>query len=64
MIGYLGTWSAVQSYRESNGMNPVNLIADKIYDAWGDPGIKKHVEWPLQLIVGGYGGDLNHRLQH
>ena len=34
--GYLGTWSAVQHYRERKGEDPVDLISPDLRTAWGD----------------------------
>ena len=34
--GYLGTWSAVQHYRDRKGEDPIDLIARDLRAAWGD----------------------------
>lgn len=49
-IGYLGTWSAVQRYREVEGRDPVAMVERELRDAWGE-GIRT-VRWPLALRVG------------
>lgn len=50
LIGYLGTWSATQHYKEKTGNDPVNLIADDLSASWeaGD----KNVHFPLLLRIG------------
>lgn len=46
-LGYIGTWSAVQRYRERCGRDPVALIAAPLAAAWG-PG-RRALAWPLML---------------
>jgi SAM-dependent methyltransferase len=52
LLGYLGTWSAVARYRERNGSDPLEQIREELAAAWGDPGSKLEVSWPLNLRVG------------
>ncbi len=52
VIGYLETWSAVQKYKKINGSDPVLLITAALSDAWGDPELKKEIEWPLAVKAG------------
>lgn len=49
--GYLGTWSAVQKYLEAKGENPLAQIENEVRAAWGEPGEKKLVSWPLSLRI-------------
>lgn len=51
-LGYLGTWSAVQRYRDARGEDPVDLIRPALARAWGDPEVTRKVVWPLSLLVG------------
>jgi hypothetical protein len=51
-IGYLSTWSAVHAYARAQNANPIELIADRLSDAWGDPSAPRSVSWPLQMRVG------------
>lgn len=52
VLGYLETWSAVQRYKEINNLNPLETITEDLSLAWGDPQIKKEIDWPLTLIAG------------
>jgi ubiquinone/menaquinone biosynthesis C-methylase UbiE len=45
VMGYLGSWSAVQHYRKANGSDPLAIIYERLRDAWGS-GTKK-VVFPL-----------------
>jgi ubiquinone/menaquinone biosynthesis C-methylase UbiE len=49
MLGYLGTWSALQKYRKEQGKDPRELIAEKLVALWGDQ--TRPVSWPLSLRV-------------
>ena len=52
MLGYLGTWSAVQRYKQENNQDPLNIISGELSSAWGNSEIKKEIIWPLTLIAG------------
>lgn len=52
MLGYLRTWSATKRYREANGRDPVDLIAQELSAAWGESGTHLTVTWPLSLRIG------------
>ncbi|MEJ2141248.1 MAG: class I SAM-dependent methyltransferase [Gammaproteobacteria bacterium] len=52
VIGYLGTWSAVQYYRERHGQDPVVQIASELESMWGDSQEKRTINWPIYLHVG------------
>jgi SAM-dependent methyltransferase len=52
LLGYLGTWPAVPTYREQNGSDPLDLIRCDLEAAWGDPSLEREVVWPLKLRVG------------
>lgn len=54
LLGYLGTWSAVQRYRAQEGSDPLEVIRDELTRAWGDPGHVQRVHWPLYLRAGRY----------
>ncbi len=50
LIGYLGTWSALQSYIEKNKSNPLEAMYEQLRTAWGK--ISTHrVQWELNLRV-------------
>lgn len=52
LLGYLGTWSATQRFRETVGRDPVDQLAGEITPLWGDPASARRVHWPLSLRVG------------
>lgn len=52
VLGYLGTWSAVQRYKQENNLNPLDIISERLSAAWGNPETKKEINWPLTLICG------------
>lgn len=56
LTGYLGTWSAVQRYRQERGADPLALIADELAAAWGAAETLRHVRWPLFMRVGRFDG--------
>ena len=50
--GYVGTWSAVQRYRQAVGKDPLPLIRPAIDRWWPTPDTIRRVQWPLFLRVG------------
>ncbi|MGD9786339.1 MAG: class I SAM-dependent methyltransferase [Sulfuricellaceae bacterium] len=52
LLGYFGTWSAVQRYREERGSDPVAELRERLAAAWGSPEAKKTIKWPVHLRVG------------
>lgn len=52
LVGYLGTWSSVEKYRAARGDDPLALVADELRSAWGEPGVRRLLRWPLYLRVG------------
>jgi SAM-dependent methyltransferase len=50
--GYVGTWSAVQRYRQAVGQDPLPLIQAAIDRCWPTPDTIRRVRWPLFLRVG------------
>ena len=50
--GYVGTWSAVQRYRQAVGQDPLPLIQPAIDRCWPTPDTIRRVRWPLFLRVG------------
>lgn len=49
LVGYLGTWSALQRYRKEKGEDPRGTIIPSLQRAWGDQSQPKAVTWPLSL---------------
>jgi SAM-dependent methyltransferase len=50
VIDYLGTWSAVQRYRNATGVDPMPDVAIRMREAWGDAQTRA-ITWPLTLVV-------------
>ena len=51
LVGYLGTWSALQTYIRKNGSNPLEAIFPELRSAWGGAPVRS-VGWELALRVG------------
>lgn len=52
LIGYIGTWSAVQRYQRATGEDPLPALRAEIAPFWPSPVEAKAVTWPLHLRVG------------
>lgn len=52
LFAYVSTWSASKGYRDARGHDPVELIAERVLDAWGDPERVRMVRWPLTVLAG------------
>lgn len=51
VLYFAKTWSAVQTYVDKNGSNPVDLIIPDLQRAWeGAP--KRKIRWPIYLLMG------------
>ncbi len=55
LIGYLGTWSSVQKYRQRQGTDPLAQVEADLARAWGAAETLRRVHWPLYLRVGRIG---------
>lgn len=51
LTGFLGTWSAVQKFKDSVKSDPVELIRNDLQKAWGKEKILK-AEWDIILKAG------------
>ena len=51
LVGYLGTWSAVQRFRRQQGRDPVALVSQQLRRAWG-AAVHRDIHWPIALRVG------------
>ena len=49
-LGYFGSWSAVQRYRDSTGRDPLPELCRALEPHWA--GRLRRLEWPLHLRVG------------
>lgn len=52
LIGYIGTWSAVVSCRETTGRDPRAELAGRLEPLWGNPSEARRIEWPLSVRAG------------
>lgn len=52
LLGYLGTWSAVQRFMAQHGEDPRAWIRARLTKVWGEASQPKLVQWPLHLKVG------------
>jgi hypothetical protein len=52
LLGYIGTWSAVQRYRKARGDDELQRFAARLGDAWGDPERTRSVRWQLMIRAG------------
>jgi SAM-dependent methyltransferase len=52
LLGYVGTWSATQRFREAVGHDPVDQLARDLSPLWGDPSVTRRIRWPLRLRAG------------
>ena len=50
VLGYIGTWSAVQRCRKRSGRDPIALLAPDLRSAWGAR--TRIVRWPLTVKAG------------
>lgn len=49
---FLATWSASQRYMQEHGRDPLDEVEPELSRAWGDPSLRKRLEWPVFLRVG------------
>jgi hypothetical protein len=52
LIGYIGTWSAVQRYFKATGKDPLPDLRAELMKHWNSPETPRSVIWPLHLRVG------------
>jgi len=52
LTGYLSTWSAVQSYKNEKGKDPVSIISNDLLKQFGDINNVFEVYWPLTVWIG------------
>jgi hypothetical protein len=52
LLGYFGTWSAVNRCRRATGSDPLVALAGPLAAAWGDRSAPRMIRWPLHLRVG------------
>jgi len=52
VMGYVGTWSAVQRYRQARGHDPLPALRLRLEPVWGRAEQPRSVDWPIHLRVG------------
>jgi SAM-dependent methyltransferase len=52
LLGYIGTWSATERYRQATGHDPMDQLGFELERAWGDPIARRTVTWALTLRIG------------
>lgn len=52
VLGYLGTWSATQRYRDDRGSDPLDIVREDLAKAWGEPAETRTLRWPLGILAG------------
>lgn len=52
LLGYLATWSAVQTFAHVHRRDPRDLIREPLAALWGDANTVREVRWRLGLRVG------------
>lgn len=55
LLGYVGTWSAVQRYRKTNGEAVIAEFGRRMAERWGDPQSAREVRWSLIVRCGRVG---------
>ena len=51
LIGYIGTWSAIERARGATGSDPLTGLRARLAAVWDDPPTAIPVRWPLHLRV-------------
>lgn len=52
LMGYCRSWSAVVRCRAAGEADPVQALEEELAPAWGDPGERRVVSWPLSIRAG------------
>ena len=52
VLGYIGTWSAVQRCRAVEGIDPMAALAADLARVWPDPAEARRAVWPISLRAG------------
>lgn len=51
LLGYVGTWSAVNRYRASQGHDPAAMLVEQLEAGW-PRGERRRIRWPLTVRAG------------
>jgi ubiquinone/menaquinone biosynthesis C-methylase UbiE len=52
LVGYLGTWSSVQKFKDKHDTDPIEVVIRDLRRAWGRPEDEKGIHWPIHMRVG------------
>ncbi|MCG6945760.1 MAG: class I SAM-dependent methyltransferase [Deltaproteobacteria bacterium] len=52
LVGYLGTWSSVQKFKDKHDTDPIEVVIRDLRRAWGNPEDEKGIHWPIHMRVG------------
>ncbi|MDY0744570.1 class I SAM-dependent methyltransferase [Paucibacter sp. R3-3] len=52
LLGYVRSWSATARMQQATGVDPVLALAPRLAAAWGDPGVRRTITWPISLRAG------------
>ena len=52
LVGYLGTWSSVQNFKDKHNTDPIEVVIRDLRRAWGRPEDEKEINWPIHMRVG------------
>ncbi len=52
LLGYIGTWSAVDIARRTEGADPVPELDARLAPVWPSAALRRSVTWPLALRIG------------
>ena len=55
ILGYIGSWSAVQLYKDARNIDPVDSLAERLSPIWGEPADRRRLNWRLDLRCGQLG---------
>ena len=51
VLGYLGSWSSVQRYKDRHGRDPLPKLRGPLESAWGGSGPRR-LRWPIHMRLG------------
>jgi SAM-dependent methyltransferase len=52
LVGYLGTWSSVQKFKDEHNTDPIEIVIRDLRRAWGRPAHEREIRWPIHMRVG------------
>jgi SAM-dependent methyltransferase len=52
LLGYIGTWSATEGFRQVMGRDPVEELGRQLRPLWGEPSLRRPIQWALSLRAG------------